>query len=286
MTTKNAAVECDFYTFEDENGKPSVALEAALSDVEMSAERALSRLTRPAGFPPPFEDRTALALFMAIQYVRSYAGSSAVDEIADHTAAQIAAGPPRERVLEILREQHERDPTDAEVNAELAKARAVAAPIALEMRRRVDKTLRIRLVFSQTPEAAAILATRDWKLVRFRAPKLLTGDQPLALNGGGLATAPEIYFPIDPLHALVLMLSGQGQSLEEGTTEIADHINAFVADQSVKWIFHRPNHDPLQQIKLRPRGGVFTPFQHGTKFGVILRALTDPVVQGKRRPKK
>ncbi len=71
---------------------------------------------------------------------------------------------------------------------------------------------------------------------------------------GGVGNSFEVYFPVDPMHALVMANAPGREEVVDASEEDAAQINLLVAHVAYKWIYHRPNHDPLEKIDLQARG--------------------------------
>ena len=109
-------------------------------------------------------------------------------------------------------------------------------------------------------ELVPLFLERSWTVLDFATPVLLTGDEPLALVGESLSPgealgagdAPEVVFPTDPWHALVLHRrdQGRGDGRHAGTQSMADIINAHVAFNCHRFLIRYPGTDPLQGIEI------------------------------------
>ena len=109
----------------------------------------------------------------------------------------------------------------------------------------------------------AHLAERYWNLLVSKERSFITSDRPVTLYrkprtrnsppGIGVATADEIYYPLDPYKVLVLTEYPLGQSpvLVADSPRIKQ-INAAVAAWSSDWIIHHPKHDPLKGLFIPP----------------------------------
>jgi hypothetical protein len=255
VSPKSATVEGDFYTLRDADGNPDYKVENALGRLESDAAPALVRLTAAGGFPPTPKDREVLAEFFAVQAVRGLVARGGLQEIGSRINAEVAKGPPADQIRPGLRALLGREPSDQEVQQEAAR---VGEAYSRVNRSLLDETKMVEIPFSLTPETTDMFLERTWFLISFPSLQLLTGDHPVAVINGGLQTAEGILIPVDPLHALAMMKGGSTDGVRTGTEENADWINTKVAEQSLKWIYHHPDHDPLSRIKIGEREPLFT----------------------------
>jgi hypothetical protein len=110
-------------------------------------------------------------------------------------------------------------------------------------------------------EVAPMIAGRPWVVLETTAPAFLTSDRPVTFwrdrqrrdpyTGVGLHNADAVYFPLDPRKMLVIM-QGQTESWERRTPTRAEvrEVNTIVANWSYRFIFHHPNHRPIEEHRL------------------------------------
>lgn len=252
--TKNAAVQTDFYTITKEDGQRSTELESYLSQVEGDASATIQRMSVNGGFPPSEADKERLARFLAFQLERGQDTRGWMKAAHEHLAQMAAEGPPIELVRDDLRKRLGREPTAEEID----QHRRLSA---YELPQASDALIQERHTYEMAERAeylARFFLTRTWRLATFSTPSLLTGDLPVAIacsfpGPAGLLNADWILFPLDPMRALVLALEGGPEQPIVAPRTVADYINSCVAIRCYKWIFHRPNHNPIAGINLPAR---------------------------------
>lgn len=244
------AVERDFYRLPDASGLPHYFLEEVLSLQEGLAAMAIDRVSR-AGVVND-EDRLALATHLAMQTLRTPRTRDVVSESAewvDSILAQIELG---------------RRLAAGEFSIE---ERQLAEDAIKELK---DGTLRVGPAedarvglalgsFDQMLEQ--LLGDWTWLIVVLSRPRFITTDHPVILLGEpepdstatnvGVATALELWFPLDPHHGLVL---SRDRGLLSPLLDLPDaHIRAInlrFAQESTRWIFFRPGTDPLRGFQI------------------------------------
>ena len=247
------AAEGDFYTVETTSG-PSQEVEKLLSRIEDQAAPALDRILAGT-FPPPDDDRIALATFIAFQFTRNRAHRRAWAMITDAAAklmVQVMAS--GDDVAQRLAQT-----TGEPASDELVESFKHFADTPSAWKAVPHQNSAIEAMLHTSPNLIPYIAARKWRLVRFPKPVLLTSDWPIALwhrtptgpYGIGIATADEIRFPLDTRHALLMVLEGKDQTWELHERHAKD-INRLVAARGFEWIYHLPDTDPLAGITLPP----------------------------------
>lgn len=234
VTTKNAAVESDFYTVLDANGQPSTAIETFLSELEARAAAAMHRMDTRDGFPPSPQDRESVSLFLAFQAVRGPNMRASLQQLVSHGSQMAIDG--------------------AESDIERDRLRRDLSALSEDF----VQLRHMQILVKTSREFAPFFSCRSWRIIDFERPCLLTSDVPMAPASRedgpvGVANAEWLLFPLDPVRALVL---GQYQGPEKiigGNQKTADYINHCVAAQAHRWIYHRPQQLPLARIVLEPR---------------------------------
>jgi hypothetical protein len=234
VTTKNAAVESDFYTILDTNGQPSTAIETYLSDLEAHAAAAIHRMDTRDGFPPSRQDRESLSLFLAFQAVRGPNTRASLRQLVSHGSQMTIDGARSDAEREQLRKDLSEPPEGF-----------------VQLRH-------MQILIKSAQKYAPLFMWRTWRIVDFGRSCLLTSDVPMAptsrVNGPvGVANAEWLLFPLDPVRALVLGQQDGPDRTVAGDQETADYVNYCVAAQAHRWIYHRPQHSPLARIALEPR---------------------------------
>jgi hypothetical protein len=234
VTTKNAAVESNFYTIIDAEGQPSTEIETYLSNLEADAAAAIQRFATRDGFPPTQQDRERLSRFLAFQAVRGPDIRAAFQHLVSH-GTQMAI-----------------DGTKSETTRDQLRAEVKASSKDFVQLRHMQVLLKVAAGFT------GVFMLRSWRIVDFGRPCLLTSDVPMApvsrVDGPvGIANAEWILFPLDPVRALVLGREPGTEQMVAGNQDTADYINYCVAAQAHRWIYHRPQHSPLGRVVLPPR---------------------------------
>jgi hypothetical protein len=187
---ENVAVEGDFYTVSEEP-RDRVEQEILGSKVEGPAKVALDAVFETDA--PPFRmDREAIALFLAVQFVRGRQFRAFIDGVA---AAQAQRKGTPSRGSTMSPEEFER------------RDRAAAEAILAESKT-VD--FKVRVMLEQAELVVPHLLERDWALLR--GHNFITGDFPFTtashtLESGfglGIAVADFLMAPISPTRVLFL----------------------------------------------------------------------------------
>lgn len=227
VTTKNAAVESNFYTITTAKGETSTAIESYLSDIESDAAAAIQRICTQGGFPPNVKDRESISRFLAFQVMRGANMRASFRHLVTHGAAMAS-----------------------DMNDSMAPLGAPPESF-IQLRH-------LQILIGQAEQYVPHLSARSWRIVDFGHCSLLTADAPLApvsrSNGPvGIGNAEWLLFPIDPVRALVFAREGEPERRIAGNRDAADYINYCIAAQAHRWIYHHPQHSPLAHLKLPPR---------------------------------
>ena len=257
ITTKaNAvAVERDFYRLPEEIGFPANSLEEALSSQESDAAEAIRRLVAEGRVRD--SHRESLILHMALQLLRTQRHRRSTKALAQRTAT-LQAQVDLSRQLSEGRFDTESERALAErVLGQLADGELIVGP---------EEQALSALPLLSLDEVASILRSGwNWVLVVLTAAKFITSDHPICLLGEpvpgipasnvGVATALEIWFPLDPRHALVLSRDRLlGSPLLELSNGHVRSINLRIALESERWSFFHPSSEGVKgfQIPLDP----------------------------------
>jgi hypothetical protein len=256
----NAAVESGFYTIVEESGAESQSVEQLLSKIEGLARGAMVRMLE-GRFPPDFEDRANLSLFMALQILRTPENRLSFEAMVDYMQKILFQGWTPDYTRERLREAGIE--TTDEAVAEIMDV--VENPD--KYRFIPHQNEHIRNMLTVATKLAPVIASRSWLMAHTKRQALVTSDHPVVwrsepnptnpLIGSGLGNAAEVYFPLDRHHALAMAVSG---SILEGRTIELDRdsvlfINSLEAASSFKWIYQHPDDDPIDDLipkKSRP----------------------------------
>ena len=181
------------------------------------------------------ERRSLLAVFMAVQLMRTLKHSNETNFIANVAATTTEWPPSRDVVRAYLHKLDGREPDDAEVYAAWTFVSAAPAPApTLDMAMSISMDIAIRQI-------APRLEARRWTVRNFRKPDLFTNDCPVhkwskpterpPVGGIGVENAEEVRFPISP-SALLVMTRGDAEpsnaSLRMVNAEISKHAHKFV----------------------------------------------------------
>jgi Protein of unknown function (DUF4238) len=243
LTAEEAAARSGAYEIVAKPGSEPLA--ALLARVDRAAAVAIDRLVAGA-FPPAGDDRTALAVFVALHlvlgggYRAGLARTAALlGQVIGMTAGDALAG---------------------EGEGGRRERRAASAPASTDADLVIHEDEPAPLSLASLPRVAGLLAARTWQLVRFPAPLLVTSDTPVALWSGpgrakphqfGLGVADELRVPLDPRHGLVLARRAPaGEVVRELTERHARALNRTVAEAARTWMFYHPGIDPLGGIEL------------------------------------
>lgn len=190
---KTAAIR-DFYTIIDKDVGETVAVEKLLAEIEGIAHAVLTRLTASTTFAPSLEDRRTLALFVSLQLVRGPGHRRMQEAFADHAI----------KLEQTLREN--RAMASGETNEDMLLTRDD-----VEYARHQND--HVKLMLECLPELAPHIESRYVALLCFAPGGLVITDEPVTLwvsprnhnphLGVGVATADEIWLPIDRHRALV-----------------------------------------------------------------------------------
>jgi hypothetical protein len=254
----NVTVERDYYAFETTDGSISFELEKLLGQLEGDGAAALRRVVSGFVDPSP-SDRSAVAALIAFQAVRGrktkrfyelLGDSLAKFQLAQLTDQEIqdrlvAGGKPATADDVKAMAAWVRDPTKYDV---------VPSPEGY-----------IQQLINIAAELFVVLRGMAIHVVSFELPSLLTSDNPIApyaknpdpLRGVGIATADEIWFPVDRRHLILLTPHLEiPESVRPGSAAFAAGVNFSVATEAYEWIVMHPDDDhlgSLQGFELGPR---------------------------------
>jgi hypothetical protein len=257
-STKNAAVKTGLYTIAADDGQTSGALESELAKIEAKAQDAISR-SLGGTFPLPSDERSDLALFIALQFVRTPEEKERHGVVVDTIEKSFYEGMTEEWARERLTEIGKK-PTDDLVALVMDISRN---PESYVFRTHPNDFLRA-MVQVAVQGVAPVLSKKAWWLGTSTGPSFITGDHPLVLidhpaglspyRGGGLLRAEEVFFPLDRHHVLTLRNSPGFEGRTLVPRERVNAINAAVAGSSYQCVFQHPGDPPIGSlIPMKPR---------------------------------
>lgn len=230
----NTAAITDFYsTISDEVGA-NVSVERLLAEVDGNASAVIEKLTSNAPLPVTDRERDALTLFLAFQKVRGPGHRRSFEALADWAMkAQLT--------MNENRTAHGGKPEDEFTrydDVEFAEHQNEAIRSMLATVTPIAESLRQRLI----------------TIVRFGQPGVVLTDEPLVLYqrpgpqsglmGVGVATADEIWLPLDRSTALVLHSdAGVGERVLhfQGQPAVLHDFNQMVISSSFNEIYAHPD---------------------------------------------
>lgn len=258
----NATVEKHFYTLDFEEGR-SPELEHFFADViEPMGAGAIRRIVDQGFFPPPPGRRTALSTFCAFQLIRGAAVRHAIRDHYEAVAKKVASSISREKAREVITDDENPSPTEADVDKFIAWARD---PDAYRVRASSEANLHAGSTLRNAMDLIPYIERRHWMLVTFDDDVLVTGDEPIALasNTGepgemslGLDGAVQLFFVTDPRHAIAMIHPDHAtkDATHKGTPDLARLINRNVAYGCHRWVIHRPGTEPLAGLDVPEKG--------------------------------
>jgi len=251
-SVNNAAVQSGFYTVTEESGEESQKVERLLSLIEGQAKAAIERILK-GKFPPDPGDRNFLALFLALQTLRTPEHRRQYEVMVDYTQKVMLEGWTPDYVRERLKEKG-LEPTDEAV-AEIIDV--VENPDKYEFVPHQNEHIKIML--SVATQVAPVIAARAWLVGHCKTATFITSDHPVVWYsrptemsryvGVGIANAEEVYYPLDRHY--VLALAPPGTLQERAIALVKDNVlfvNSLVAGYSHKWVFQHPDDEPVHYL--------------------------------------
>jgi hypothetical protein len=255
-SVENALVHKHFYSIDTEDGRDPGVETMLAEKIEGPAARAPTRVVDQGKDWALPGLRGPISMFLAFQFVRGPGSRHAAVEFFKAQTQQLALLMTPEMVRDQLAKEGER-PTDEEIDDLIAFARDTSQykiGVTSESNLHLDHALKTAL------ELVPLIENRNWRLLEFEKPLLLTGDEPVALVGKslepgeplGLLRAREVVFATDPLHALVMVRPDLecDETRSKGTPYMARLINRHVAFGCHRFIVQQPGTEPLMGISL------------------------------------
>lgn len=208
--TTNIAVMTDLYTVVDADIGETVMVEKLLAHIDGKAKSAIDRLIFGMFFPPSPADRMSMAQWLGMLYVRDPYSRRLNEALADHTfKLDLSLVRNEADARARLRKNMGREPTDAEVAEILEAARDLDS---FEVTPHQNQL--VQFMLNTGSFIGMHLLARNYSVVRFARPGLVLSDRPIVLYqqpknrrplmGVGIATADEIWLPLDRRNLLIL----------------------------------------------------------------------------------
>jgi len=256
-SVEKAASQHDFYMVQATDGKPSRVVERLLHVIEDDAAPVIRRILEGGEFPPGPHDREVLASFLAFQAGRGRDRREAWNVMTDYTAKVMTRRVPPERFREIFRSREGRDPSTDELDRFMA---LVGERDSWSLVPHQNEA--ITAMLKTTPPLVPYILQRDWVLLRFPEPGLLTADTPVAVwqehpapgMGIGVGNADDIRVTLDRRHVLVLARPGRypGSGVWDHEQRYAAIYNQSTVDAAYEWLYHHPDDDALGGVEIPP----------------------------------
>lgn len=196
--------------------------------------------------------RKLLAVFMAVQLMRTLKHSNSVNFISAVAATTDERPIPQEAVRQFLRDLDKAEPDDNEVEAAWTYIRAAPGIPTRDLAFSVSMDVALR-------EIAPRLQARTWTVRKFRKPTLMTNDCPVhawrrptedpRVGGIGIENADEVRFPLTPGALLVMTRLGEAAGNASART-----VNAEICRQCHQFVVASPEAKPtLDELALPKR---------------------------------
>ncbi len=264
LSLSNASVIKDFYTITLPDGTRSDAIESAFGEIEGPAATALRSVTSST-WPRSTQDRTALAAWIALQHLRSEDVRAFQGGVSAEMIKLIVGVSGKEALSKHIEDTTGRAISDEELSLEWQDIVKQGGP---DLKPDVKK--HAELLMSMLPGTTAYLNDCHWTLYPFRQRAILTSDHPVSLvvdedypshEGIGILTADLFLIPLTRRSALTIQprqrlrrytsnVDAVPDSWHPGTTQIARSINQETANRAHRYIYERPDEDPIGALQL------------------------------------
>ena len=265
-SVKNVASETEYYTVLAPGGEKSEAVEHYLSEIEGKSAAILASFDLHDG-RLSVDDRMMMAILIALQLVRTPKTRAMLMDIPDTSFRMMleinTVGRTRQQVKTYLSELWKREPTERDIE------------MAIELGMRIDsfkikpsQNELVRSMLQMAKEIAVRLFQKPWIVYTSTDRQFFTSDQPVSLwqevlpeYGVGVATADQIYFPVDPYTVLSMEALDRGipesLTIESCDRATSRRIQTLTAHGSLRWVYSHPkHHDPLNGISLPTRSPI------------------------------
>ncbi len=249
-TYNDAAKIKDFYTVQLD-GAWSDEFEGQLSKIESLCAPVLARVLAGGNFPLNAADREAIAMMVALQFIRGQDNRRAASRLNAYMVRMMLMNTTREQLRTTIRETEGREATTEEIEKAIEFARN---PTRYDVQ--VHKNMDVLTQMDGLHSLFGVARARSFRLLRWSKPCLLTSDSPVALTskpnaelafyGIGLGTADEVVLPLDRRHALVLHgRAGEDLLVDDPGPDKAWLANRRVAGNAIEQIYLHPDDGSL-----------------------------------------
>ena len=192
---KYASASPGYYTVLNKQKNESDMVENFYNRIESNAKPIIERMSCIFPQIPSFnsEERMAMSIYLTTQFVRTKQNRRKSQLLNDYAY----------KLQKIASLSNQRKPLSKEQMSFIQNPHAIG-----ELKLPQDIFILRELKFSK--EFIPIFYCRQWAIITFDKPRLITSDTPIALLSDseqhpvGLANAPEYWFPLDDKHLLIL----------------------------------------------------------------------------------
>lgn len=248
ISVNKATVIRDYYSLTLDDGRVTDVFESAFSKIESVAAKTLRRLTKGGAWPLNSADKYSMALWIALQYLRSE-GVRGHEAESEAILIRLLVGlSGKEALREYIMTAEQSEVSQARLDFEWNELTQDGGP-----RLRQDAGEHLGMVVDLLFPTAALFASKQWTLYDFERGPLVTGDHPVTLSeapegsGLGLYTAGVIALPLSRLQAILLRTAPGIDVRETGTHERAEHLNQLTILNSRKFVLSHP--EDLESIE-------------------------------------
>ncbi|MBF6080935.1 DUF4238 domain-containing protein [Nocardia cyriacigeorgica] len=254
---KSAAIN-HFYSI-DGHPDGSDVFEKALSELEGTAATVV-RAIEAGEWPLSEEQRATFALFLAVQTLRGPDHRRSMEYLAAHIARLEVEVGGRDNVKQWVQNRYGVELDDDEAETVWRQATQPDGPPIT-----FTPFAHIEQIVNTAVELLPYIVSRPWQLVRFTRRSLVTSDSPVGLvaaedsepwDGLGFATAWGITFPLTRKLGLIMsdvkpmietgypveqVRAGRLDSVERGTTALAQFINERTVYSASEYVYRHPD---------------------------------------------
>jgi hypothetical protein len=247
---KNVAVVSDLYTIIDEQIGETMAVERLLAALDGAVVAPIERLAYGVLFPPQRQDRLTMAMWLSFLHVRGPSFRRHYEAMTDNLFKLDMSLIRDEATARawLMRDNNRPEPTDEEVRELLDAVEDLddweVSPHQNEM---------VKQMLYLAKRATPFFLCRYWVVTKFSQPGLVLPDSPLVMYqkpehhspwlGVGLATADEIWFPLDRSTLLTLHTDGSvgDKVIRPPFVPDIDHVNEFLVSQAHREVYCHPD---------------------------------------------